>query len=115
MVQEGHTCCRWTEGGKAGHRDGMGPGPRQQWWEQRRGVSGASEEGRGAVSGTWRQGSYSQGERAGLHDQVDGGSAPEMGTRGQQVFGACFLDVPEGSWVQAAPGLGTERLAIISV
>lgn len=54
MVQEGHTCCRWTEGGQAGHRDGMGPGPRQQWWEQRQGVSGASEGGRGAVSGTWR-------------------------------------------------------------
>lgn len=52
MVQEGHTCCRWIEGAQAGHRDGMGPGPRQQWWEERRGVTGASEEGRGAVSGT---------------------------------------------------------------
>ena len=49
------------------------------------------------------------------HDQVDGGYAPEMGTRGQQVFGACFLEVPKGSWVQGAPGLSTERLAIVSM
>lgn len=60
MVQEDHSCRRWIEGGQAGRRDGMEPGPRRQWWEQRQGVSGASEEGRDAVSGAWRRGSYSQ-------------------------------------------------------
>ena len=50
-----------------------------------------------------------------MHDQVDGGSASETGTRGQQVLGACFLEVPKGSWVQGAPGLGTELLATINV